>query len=155
MLLISNDAIICFNIGNKVVNKDPLPLSTPHIHSTTRSTCRSALCISCGGTLSGRRSSDWCRSGLTRSSTLCWGCSSWSWSAGCSSTVFHYYNKRSGLALCNQVIHNKVCMSLGTPACFIFTHPVLQIQNRVFCLDIFVIIRWCINVNTTYGVSSF
>src|ERR1035437_10618975 len=152
MLLIRDDTIIGFNIGDQIVEEYTLELSSK-IHVIRGTSSRSALgiYITCGGRC--RRCSSLCRSSLTRSSTLSRGTNVWSRTTGTSgeidTAVFHYDDKGSDLALSNQVVHNQVSVSLVAPAGFIFPHPVLEIQHGVMFFVIFVIVCRRINVNTT------
>src|SRR5690554_2350497 len=69
--------------------------------------------------------------------------------------IVHYNNKRLGLALGQEIVHNQVNMALVRPACFILATSMLQIQNRISLLGMLVVAGWGVNKATSHGLAGF
>ena len=53
--------------------------------------------------------------------------------------TLHHHNHRLTLARGNKVVHDMVHAALRAPSCLVFSHAMLQIENRIFLLRLVVV----------------
>ena len=69
--------------------------------------------------------------------------------------VCHHNDERFDLAVCDQIVHDQVGVSLGRPGGFIFTPSVLQVQHRIFFVFLFFVARRRIDKSPAYRVRTW
>ena len=66
--------------------------------------------------------------------------------------IVHHHKHRFCLTRCNGIVHDLCHLSLLMPSTLAFTHTVLQIEHRIFCLWILFIIGRCIDIASALGL---
>ena len=63
--------------------------------------------------------------------------------------LIHYDQHWFALSSSNQVIKNKVHLTLHRPACLVFAHTMLQVKHRITFLFRSLVFCWCIDMTPT------
>jgi hypothetical protein len=127
MRLIGEGAEICVDVGNEIINKDMLESGEVEVRTWAWSWF--GRVVGSGGAASA--TSEWIPA------------------------EFHGDNKRPGFSFGEEVVHDPAGVSLASPAGFVFTGAVLQIEHGITIATALVVIGRRVNERVPVGVGGF
>lgn len=133
MRLIGDGAEVSVDVGNEVVNEDVLEGGKVKVRTWAWSWIDSIVGPGCGEGVCG--------------------------AAGGSgegvSAEFHDDNEGRGFSFGEEVVHDPAGVTLASPAGFVFTRAVLQVERRITLAAVFVVIRWRVNEGVPVCIGGF